>query len=379
MRRARSSTPRIPPEFRRIGFLTLAVVLVVGLVASTAEAQFNSGDVLAGVGAGKIKRFNPAGTLQQTLNSGTTSTDTTGMCFDSSGNLFGTLFTIDQVAKYNNTGALLGPFGTGYSSPESCVVAGGNIFFGQADSTQIKKLDASGFLITNFTVAVGPLGTDWIDLAADQCTMHYTSEGSAIKQFNVCTNTQLADFATGLPGGDCFAHRIRPNGEEMVACTTQIHRISPAGTILQSYAVSGFTPAEGFVFALNLDPDGTTFWTGGYHSGNVYRINIASGAQVTSWNAGILGISLAGLAVVGEIVVSQPTPTPTGTVLATATPTTTPTATPTPPATATPTSPPATATPTSPPVQAVVPTLSFPMLGLLALALAAAALLLMRR
>jgi hypothetical protein len=73
-------------------------------------------------------------------------------------------------------------------------------------------------------------------------------------------------------------------------------------------------------------------------------MNIATGAQVTSWNAGILGGSMAGLAVVGEIVVSQPTPTPGGG--------------------------------QSP---AVVPTLSFPMLGLLFAALMAAALLLMRR
>lgn len=67
-----------------------------------------------------------------------------------------------------------------------------------------------------------------------------------------------------------------------------------------------------------------------------------------------------GLAVVGEIVVSQPTPTPTGTVVPTAAPTTPPTATPT-------------------PLAAVVPTLSFPMLGLLALALGAAALFLIMR
>ena len=139
--------------------------------------------------------------------------------------------------------------------------------------------------------------------------MHYTSEGSAIKTFNVCTNTQGPDFATGL-GGPCYAHRIRPNGEALVACTSVVRRVSSAGAILQTYTASGFTPPETFLFALNLDPDGTTFWTGGISSAQVYRINIATGAQVTSFNAGRLGGSMAGLAVVGEIVVSQPTPTP---------------------------------------------------------------------
>lgn len=331
---------------RRILFLASAVALLVVLAVSPAEAQLQSGNVLAGVGAGKIKQFSPTGTLVSTLDSGTTSSETTGMCFDASANLFATMFSISSVVKFNNAGTLIGPFGSGFSSPESCVVdSSGNIFFGQAGSAQIKKLNSTGGLVTDFTVAVGPRGTDWIDLAADQCTMHYTSEGTAIKQFNVCTNTQLPDFATGLAGGACYAHRIRPNGEVLVACTTTVHRLSAAGAVLQSYPTSAFTPAENFVFALNLDPDGTTFWTGGISSGRVYRVNIATGAQVTSFNAGILGGSMAGLAVVGEIVVSQPTPTPGG----------------------------------PPPPSVVVPTLSFPMFGLLCAALVAVALLLIRR
>lgn len=292
---------------------SVASCLVLALVAAPALAQLTNGDVLAGVGAGKIKRFNPAGVLQQTLDSGTTSNETTGMCFDASSNLFGTLFTISQVAKFNSAGTLLtSTFGSGFQSAESCLVdAAGNVFFGQGNGSTIKKFNPAGTLITNFSPAVGPRGTDWIDLAADQCTMHYTSEGSAIKTFNVCTNTQGPDFATGL-GGPCYAHRIRPNGEELVACTSVVRRVSSAGAILQTYTASGFTPPETFLFALNLDPDGTTFWTGGINSAQVYRINIATGAQVTSFNAGKLGGSMAGLAVVGEILVSQPTPTPGG-------------------------------------------------------------------
>jgi sugar lactone lactonase YvrE len=337
--------------------------LLLFVLAASAEAQFNTGDVLAGVGNGKIKRFSPTGTLLQTLDSGTTSSETTGMCFDASTNLFGTLWTISQVAKFNSSGTLLtNTFGSFASkNPESCVVAAnGNLFFGQASSNQIAEFNPAGTSVGTFTVAIGPRGTDFIDLAADQCTMHYTSEGSAIKLFNVCTNTQLADFVTGLSGGACYAHRIRPNGEELVACTTNVFRVSSGGTILQTYPASSMTPPSGFLFALNLDPDGTTFWTGDLTNGNIYRINIATGAQVTFFNAAPF-VDMGGLAVVGEIVVSQPTPT--GTVVA---------------ATATPTVVAPTVTPTLAPV--TVPTLSLPMLGLLALALtAAAAVLLMRR
>jgi hypothetical protein len=345
MRRTRANSPLVPrPDSRRVGFIALSVVLLLLLAVSSAEAQFNTGDVLAGVGSGKIKRFTPAGTLQQTLDSTTGSSETTGMCFDGSGNLFATMFSVSQVSKFSNTGALVAAtFGSGYNAdPESCVFQGVNILVGQADGLRkVRKLDPTGTLITEFAPAVGPRGTDFIDLASDQCTLHYTSEGTVIKTFNVCTNTQGPDFATGLTGGACYAHRIRPNGEELVACTSVAHRISSAGAILQTY--SAFSPAPSTLFALNLDPDGTTFWTGGLGNGQVYRMNIATGAQVTSWNAGAF-VDMAGLAVVGEIVVSQPTPTPGGGQPA-----------------------------------AVVPTLSFPMLGLLCAALLAAALLLIRR
>jgi hypothetical protein len=56
----------------------------------------------------------------------------------------------------------------------------------------------------------------------------------------------------------------------------------------------------------NLDPDGTSFWTAGYSTGNIYRIDIATGALITSFNGGKLGPSLAGLAIIGEITVGGP-------------------------------------------------------------------------
>jgi hypothetical protein len=86
-------------------------------------------------------------------------------------------------------------------------------------------------------------------------------------------------------------------------------------------------------------------WTAGLSTGNVYRFAISPAAPpITTFNSGRLGQEVAGLGVFGELIVSQPTPTPGGGV-----------------------------------PSAVVPTLSFPMLGVLCAALMAAALLLMRR
>ncbi|MDX1670055.1 MAG: hypothetical protein R3194_11600, partial [Limnobacter sp.] len=38
---------------------------------------------------------------------------------------------------------------------------------------------------SQFDVATDDRGSDWIDLAADQCTMYYTSEGTLVKRFDV--------------------------------------------------------------------------------------------------------------------------------------------------------------------------------------------------
>ena len=56
---------------------------------------------------------------------------------------------------------------------------------------------------------------------------------------------------------------------------------------------------SGGLFALNLDPDGNSFWTAGVDSGMVYRVDIESGAVLTAFNSGTGGVS--GLAVHGEI------------------------------------------------------------------------------
>lgn len=115
---------------------------------------------------------------------------------------------------------------------------------------------------------------------------------------------------------------------------------------------------------MNRDPNGTQFWTGSLANANgtIYKYNISPvGTPVAMFNSSP-GTLLAGVSIFGEIVVSQPTPTPTGSVPPTATTTSSPTS-----------------TPTSPGPSTAVPTLSPTMLGLLAAALLATALLLVRR
>jgi hypothetical protein len=302
-----------------LGLGALFIALAFGLAAHPARAAVpTKGDVYAAIGNGRVAHYTNTGTLVETLNSTTGSLEGGGMCFDASANLFSTQFQSNTMSKFSPGGSLIAAqFGSSYNQhPESCVVnAAGQILVGQADGThQVRKLDASGTLITTYSPAVQSRGTDWIDLAADQCTVYYTSEGSLVKRFNVCTNTQLADFATA-PSIDCFAHRLRPNGELMLACSNAVYRFGSGGALIHTYLAASLNPRATALFALNLDPDGTTFWTADHDSHQVYRVDITSGSQVVSSTFIAASTStVAGLAVAGEIVVSQPSPSPTPTV-----------------------------------------------------------------
>jgi len=292
--------------------LIVAAVLVLaafagssGVQTSHAVVPYAPGDVFAGVGTGFIKHFDSSGTLLETLDTGTTCAEQLGMAFDAAGNLyatssFGSCFGAGQVVKFDNQGGLIGPFGGPYSaSTESIVIdASGNVYVGQPDGTQdILKFDSSGTPLASYDVAVENRGSDWMDLAADQCTMYYTSEGTTIKRYDVCADIQLPDFASGLHGA-AFALRLLPDGGLLVADSQDIHRLDATGTIVDTYD----EPSEpSFFFALNLDPDGVHFWTAGYGSGNVYKFAIdPSGPPVLTFNAGILGYAVSGLAIFGE-------------------------------------------------------------------------------
>jgi hypothetical protein len=287
-------------------FLGLAILssgLTLNQVATAAHSTtFQVGDVFVSVASGDVQWREPDGTLHATLNTGT-SGFTTGMAFDSTGDLYVTTFdSANGVSRFDNDGTLLGTFGSGYSgSTESIVFDGtGNVYVGSVDGDEdIRKFDSAGTSLTQFDVATGPRGSDWIDLNSDQCTMYYTSEGTAIHSFDVCANSQLADFASGLHGA-AFALRILPTGGVMVADSSDIHRLNSSGSIVQTYDA----PGEDCWFALNLDPDGISFWSADFCTSDVYHFDIASGAVINSFNTGTAAFTVFGLAVFGEITVA---------------------------------------------------------------------------
>jgi hypothetical protein len=297
--------PRSRP-IRRAVWLAGAIMLLALVAVPAAQANgvaFGRGDVLVSVGNGLIEHFDASGnlldTLDTTLGAGTFGG---GMCFDSQGDLYATEFSAQTMSKFDTNGNLLAAnFGSGFNSdPESCSFnAGDQMFVGQADgSHQVLEFDASGNPLGTFSPAIESRGTDWVDLAKDGCTLRYTSEGNAVHQFDVCTSNQLPDFATGLPG-PCFANRILVDGTVLVACSSVVEHLNSVGSVIGSYnEPSG---GGGALFALNLDPDGTSFWTADLDSGQIWRIDIATGNVITTFNANSPSGLVPGLAIVDEI------------------------------------------------------------------------------
>ena len=199
---------------------------------------FSAGEVFAAVGEGKVKRFQPDGTLIETLDTGVASRETTGMAFDAANNFYVTLFQAGQIHSFDFNGTHRGAFGPGgYSQPESIAIdLNQNLYVGQAGASAIRKFDSQGNQLDSFTVEVGPRGTDWIDLAADQRTIYYTSEGKIIRRYDVLSKTQLPRFnPVDLPGSKAYALRILPDASVIVSDTESIHLLDPSGAIVRTY------------------------------------------------------------------------------------------------------------------------------------------------
>lgn len=294
-----------------------SALLLLSAFAPLAHANgvaFNKGDVMASVASGAVQHRTPGGVLLDTLSDGHGGF-TTGQCYDPSGNLLVTNFSNGSIAKYDTGGNLVtANFVTGFPVNESCsFINNTNFFTGQPSSASIHEFTVAGAHVTDFATNAtgdGNGGTDWVDVAADQHTIHFTDEGQFIHVFDTATSTELANLnSAALPGGACYAHRILSDQSELVACSGLINHVGATGNLILSSPVAG---NGGGLFALNLDPDGTTFWTGDFATGNVFHLNISDLSLINTWNTGTGGDTLFGLSVVGEQTVGCTTCTTTG-------------------------------------------------------------------
>jgi len=286
-------------------------------VLAAPAAAFSGNNVFVSIASGLVREFTPLGAAVQDIDCTSVggAAFTTGSVFDDDMNFYVTMFSGGTVCKTDMDNTVHTSFGSGYSgSPESILIdAAGNFYVGAvAGDNDIRKFNSAGTPLAQFDVAIEDIGSDWIDLAADQCTMLYTSEGQRVLRYDVCNDTQLADFTT-LPGtGTAFAFRILPDGGILVAHSDVISRTNAAGAVIDTYDVTGV----GGWFALNLDGDGNTFWSADF-AGNVCRFDIDTGGgldnQLICWSTGTGPLSTFGLSVKGEVTEARCPPGTVGT------------------------------------------------------------------
>jgi len=278
-----------------------------GAKAAMQHLTFAPGDVFVSTEEnGTVQWWNPDGTPNAVLV-GVVPGSAEGMRFDAAGNLYVTHWCRDPlcatgntIEKFNSMGTSQGTFGGGYNCNPSALAfdAAGTAYVGQADCAgAVLKFSTGGQPLAAYFVAAERRASFKIDLAADGCTLFYTSWGPNVKRFNVCTQTQLPDFNLApMPGGEAIGLRLLPDGGVLVSSGAVIARLDASGALVQTYSLA--TGAPQYWFGLDLVGDGT-FWavnnvTSSVSSNdNVYKFNLATGAVQASFNTGTPVIDVA--------------------------------------------------------------------------------------
>ncbi len=298
---------------------TIGAVFVTTAKPARADTVFQSGQVFASVGFSEVDVYDAtSGNQISSLIDNTNDQYTAGSAFDANGNFYVADGQTGNISEYSPTGAPLPTFASGLANPASLVFdSSGNLYVGQVRSPYIAEFSPSGQRLPD----IGPLqtelyGDDWIDLSSDQCTFYYTSERSDIMRYNKCTNTQLPDFnQVPLTGSAAYELRILPNGDVLVADSSQVVELDSNGNVINTYQCSNLPGCQGQLYGLALDPNGTSFWTGDAFSGLIWQVDIATGAVTQTINTN--AAYLYGLTVDGEVTAAT-----SGTTTVTATPTT---------------------------------------------------------
>ena len=207
------------------------------------------------------------------------------------------------------------------NTPESIVIASsgpyaGSSFVGGPGAAVINQFNtATGALTTSYSVlgGNGTGGTDWTELQSGTgSNILYDGEGTKILSYNLATLTQNPDFtspATEASLDHIFAFRVIPSGTDagdvLLANSIDAVLLDTAGDIITTYTLPGNGGGD---FSLNLDPNGTDFWTGDFATGTMWEVNIATGAIDSSFLTCGSGC-LYGVSVFGErTVVNTPEP-----------------------------------------------------------------------
>jgi len=276
---------------------------VLALSAPVHAASFAPGDVFVALRTGQVQWRHADGSLAGVL-AGTVQGKTEGIGVDGAGYLYVSHYCADisvcmsgnSFERFDQNGTPLGAFGSGYNcNPYSITFApSGNAYVGQADcSGELLEFSATGTLLRRMHPQPQNRGTAWVALAADGCTLFYTSQGANVKRYDVCFDLQRADLNAVPLAGMAHQFRVLPDGGVLVATELAVVRFDAGGILVRTYDQLG---EPDLWYGVALVGDGT-FWTSNYGSSSVYHFDLATGAVLGSFNVGTPTTTIKGLAV----------------------------------------------------------------------------------
>jgi hypothetical protein len=148
----------------------------------------------------------------------------------------------------------------------------GFVYAGTTDGTnRLLKLTRDGDLLATYPLEAR--GALWFDISADGRLLYYTSGDNVLRRYDLAAAQPLPPLATFLDGS-IQGVRLLPGGQQiLVAGSIYISRLDLSGQVIAQH----WLPATSFS-ALNITPDGREFWTSTHFGGELYRMDIASGA-----------------------------------------------------------------------------------------------------
>lgn len=199
----------------------------------------------------------------------------------------------------------VGWFGDGYlyTSGSGNKPAYLNTVSSASDHSSLRSIDSikgdfqevGGIFFTDIERVIGiEVVAGWaIALNESTGVLYYTSGGTyipvggqVIKRYNINTNTQLADFATltlsGTKNPGLKGLALLPDGGLLVCNGTVVNRLNAAGAVTQTYTPSISMDSQTLVDAV-LSKDGTKFWTIDLWTTRVFQFDVASGAELLTF------------------------------------------------------------------------------------------------
>lgn len=190
--------------------------------------------------------------------------------------------------NYDEIGAL--------SSPAACRLR-------RMDGTELDSEAATPPEAEAFTLAQEVGGSDFVELAADQDTLWYTSAGRQIKRYSL-TSGQLPDFVTvpveSGPRPGLRSTRLLPPGDGsgglLVADGINVKRYSVGGTLIQVYTPTPSERAQD-LDKIELTKAGDQFWVSDQLSTSLFRFDLATGVQLEEIITGLPTGQLSGFTI----------------------------------------------------------------------------------